>query len=287
MRIISSSKIKQLFVIGSIVATVFVSASSTYASCYNCFAERVAVSGLNVRTGPSTRYRIAGVIHKGETYIKTGETSGAWRQIWYDNNKRWIHGGYANDFDVPCVTVTASALNVRTGPGTRYRKVGVAMRHSDWAVIACDGIWRKIWYASEARWVHGSYLYEESCYGHPEYPGCYGRTPGGYDYNIKELSRPFPEIELSVVNIHNNADRTDSRFVTVHYVSTSSPEYYRISEDPKFSGASWIIANKSKIDYTLSEGAGKKTIYLQLKNEKGRLSNVGSDTINYLPNKVK
>ena len=42
--------------------------------------------------------------------------------------------------------VTASALNVRTGPGTGYAKVGVVYRHQIYVEVGTSGSWRKIWY---------------------------------------------------------------------------------------------------------------------------------------------
>lgn len=263
------SRIKYLLVIGVSVSAILVSAAlPAYASEYSYLGYKVRVAGLNVRTGPdATKYKRVGVIHKNEIYISTGRSKGKWVQIWYDNHKRWIYISYTKPNWYPCVVVKASALNVRTGPGTRYRKVGVVKRNSYWADIGSNskGSWTKVWYRSEPRWMYNRYLFGP----------------------IAMLSDAKPEIEISNVNINNGADWTNSRYVTVQYDSTAAPEYYRISEDLEFSDTNWIKANGSKIGFTLSNKTGNKTIYLQLKNENGRLSNVDSENINYLPKQVK
>ncbi|MGE0707115.1 MAG: SH3 domain-containing protein [Planctomycetota bacterium] len=51
------------------------------------------------------------------------------------------------------VEVTATALNVRSGPSTRYRVVGVARRGQRFAVTGRSGAWRRI----SAGWLHSAY----------------------------------------------------------------------------------------------------------------------------------
>ncbi|MGI0116384.1 SH3 domain-containing protein [Zooshikella sp. RANM57] len=246
-------KINQFRTVTLIVGVMF----ATFAQqglAETCSAIKVTNSYLNVRSGPGTNYEKIGTMHSGEYYIATGKTSGAWKQVWFDGGKaRWIYSqSYTSTAKVNCDVVSTAALNVRSGPGTHYRLVGTAPSGSHWAVIGSDGVWKKVWYASEARWIHSGYL-------------------GNGSSNTA--------IQLTGFNINKSAANTSSRFVTVYSTySGSTPIMYRISEKSNFSGATWK-AFENKITFTLSAGNGAKKVYFQLKNQQGRLSNVMSDSI--------
>ncbi|QDH70276.1 SH3 domain-containing protein [Marilutibacter alkalisoli] len=231
-------------------------ATSTPAIAATCSGVKVTASTLNVRSGPGTGYSIVGSVNSGETYVTTS-SSGDWKKIWFNNHARWLHAGYTSSASLNCGTVTADTLNVRSGPGTGYGIVGTSPKGSKWSVIGSSGDWRKIWYASEARWVHGTYLNQNAT---------------------------TPSIGLSGVTINGGAASTSSRYVKVSFnFSTSTPSHYRISHSSTFSGASWKSYTGKTVDFTLSTGGGTKRVYMQLKNSHGRLSNTVSDTITYNP----
>src|SRR6185295_8243296 len=58
-------------------------------------AQAIAAVGLHVRTGPSTANTIVGYAYSGQMY-SSGSTSsdGAWTQIRYDENLRWVYLAY-------------------------------------------------------------------------------------------------------------------------------------------------------------------------------------------------
>lgn len=233
----------------------FFLASSSFAK--TCETAVIQISALNVRTGPSTGYSTVGAANSNERYVFTGKTSGTWKEIWFDGNARWIYASssYVSNQNAECGGVTASALNVRSGPSTGYRIVGVIPKGSHWSVTGVSGSWRRIWFASEARWVHGSYL---------------------------DQSAPVPNIELSDFSINGGADTTYSRFVNLSVVASVSPAaYYRVSESADFSGSTWQ-AYISNISFTLSAAGGPKTVYFQARNSEGRWSNVVSSSITYI-----
>ncbi len=53
--------------------------------------------------------------------------------------------------------VTASTLNVRSGPGTSYSIVGVAGTGQRYVSFASSGGWYRIWWAGGSGWVYGAY----------------------------------------------------------------------------------------------------------------------------------
>lgn len=60
---------------------------------------------------------------------------------------------------VKTATVTASALNVRKGPGTSYAKLSVVYKNKKYTVLETKNGWHKITYASgKTGWISGSYV---------------------------------------------------------------------------------------------------------------------------------
>lgn len=217
-----------------------------------CQAIEVTSSRLNVRTGHSTNYSKIGMIHRGERYVVAG-SYGAWKKIWFDTGTKWIYARYTKAINASCGIVNTAKLNIRSGPSTYYRNVGQAYRGSKWVITASSGSWKRIWYKSEARWVHKDYV-----------------TP------------PQPRIRLTGFNINHNAVSTNSRYVTTYPVVSGSPKYYQISNNQQFKYAKWR-SYSSHPSYTLSEGDGTKRLYFRVKDGAGRLSNTLFDDIRYKP----
>ncbi len=217
-----------------------------------CEGIEVLASSLNVRTGASTSYSKVGRINKGEKYVTVAE-QGNWKKIWFAEQARWIYAKYyTKSMTINCGSVVnTNSLNVRTGASTNYTKAGTMPKGSEWAIIGESGAWRKVWYKSEARWVHGYYL----------------------DGNN------IADIEVDSFTINNNAASSDSRYVTVFAALSEMASYYQISENSYFSGAEWKPYSDDMIAFTLSEENGEKTVYFRVKNADGRISNTASDSI--------
>ncbi len=58
--------------------------------------------------------------------------------------------------------VTASALNVRSGPSTGHAKIGSILEGQKYVALAKEGAWYKIWFAGGIGWCHGAYVTELS-----------------------------------------------------------------------------------------------------------------------------
>ena len=123
---------------------------------------KVTASTLNVRSGPSTSYSIIGQVHDGEMYVKHS-SSGSWYKIWFKGRSNaWVHSAYVTSQSMPSnnyfvFEVTASALNVRSGPSTSYSKVGkiyAGQRYVVLDVVQSGSLtWFKFWYDGTARWA--------------------------------------------------------------------------------------------------------------------------------------
>jgi len=91
----------------------------------------------------------------------------------------------------------------------------------------------------------------------------------------------FPPSGAMLIN--GGAKCTESRdvVVTVDNGGNADVTQMRISEDPFFTGAAWVPYQATS-PFTLSAGFGQKTVYAQLKDKNGLVSNVFSAQISYL-----
>lgn len=71
---------------------------------------------------------------------------------------------------------------------------------------------------------------------------------------------------LNSISINGGAGSTSSREVTISMSITGSPTHYMLSESSSFSGASWNAYSGVSVPFTLSGGAGSKTVYCKVKN---------------------
>ena len=114
-------------------------------------------SGLNVRREPSVNSTRVGGLSNGQVVNTTGRFSNGWAQL---SNGYWVSNSYLNyngggtgggtRSGGPYAQVTASRLNVRSGPSTNNRIVGrlrngtvvqtSGRRYGDW-VLLTNGNW--------------------------------------------------------------------------------------------------------------------------------------------------
>ncbi|GIW70860.1 MAG: hypothetical protein KatS3mg102_0402 [Planctomycetota bacterium] len=131
--------------------------SGTSGSSATLIAYEITASALNVREGPGTSHRVLGLAHQGETYAAFQQNS-SWARIWFDNGPGWVSRSYLRASSLPVQRVTASLLNVRSGPGTSYARIGQLPQHAVVVVRSSSGSWRQISFDGRTAWVHGNYL---------------------------------------------------------------------------------------------------------------------------------
>lgn len=79
-----------------------------------------------------------------------------------------------------------------------------------------------------------------------------------------EISRFEPALRIDRFIINNGAAVTTSRGVTLDSRISGTPTQYRVSEQDDFSDAEWLNF-KTSPGFMLSPGAGKKTVYYQVR----------------------
>lgn len=124
-----------------------------------------AVGGLNVRTEPSTGSKVLTTLSNG-SYITLMSKSGSWWRVEYGNGLYgYCHGDYITTLSSATATVNtdASGLNVRSGPGTSYSRIGGLSRGYTVIVLSTSGGWSRILYSgTKTGYVSAQYLKSQS-----------------------------------------------------------------------------------------------------------------------------
>ncbi len=142
-----------------------------------------STTDVNVRTGPGTKHGIIGVLHRGNSVVRTESGSNGWSKVIFDGSEGYVRSRYLSaarngaahredehqgpSFDeaevaFEPVSQTVYALtdvNVRTGPGTQYESLGScafgeALNRTG---IGANG-WSRVIYKGETAYIHGKYL---------------------------------------------------------------------------------------------------------------------------------
>ncbi|MBR4986557.1 MAG: SH3 domain-containing protein [Proteobacteria bacterium] len=137
---------------------------------YQSFEGVITAESLNVRTGPSVDYASIGYLHNGDRVTVIGESNG-WYKINYNGSEAWISGKYVEKSNGSTtqppaqtgsfeVVVSASTLNVRTGPSTDYSKIGSLSSGARVTVLEEKNGWYKINYNGQEGWISAAYTYQ-------------------------------------------------------------------------------------------------------------------------------
>ncbi|MCA8923878.1 MAG: cell wall hydrolase [Planctomycetes bacterium] len=118
------------------------------------FAVEVTASRLNVRN--RVMGSILGQVDQGDRLVVTAQ-SGSWLQIDWGGRSAWISSSYARRTAATIDVVTASYLNVRSGPSTGYSVMGSARGGQGLVVLQRRSGWNLVQFDSRAGWVSSSY----------------------------------------------------------------------------------------------------------------------------------
>ena len=157
---------------------------------------QVTASTLRVRSGPGTNYRIVAKLHRGN-WQGVDYTVGSWGHL--TSGAGWICLDYCIKEDeiqtssADTYQVTASALRVRSGPGTNYKIVTKLYRGSKQQIDYIRGSWGHL--ANGSGWICLDYCIKYT--GNSYLPGSYRVTASalrvrtGPSTNYKIISRVY------------------------------------------------------------------------------------------------
>lgn len=112
-------------------------------------------SGMNVRVGPSTSHQKVGYVKKGDIVkIVAEDKATGWYKISYNDDYAYVNGKY-----VYMLGQTTASVNVRSGTGSKYSKVGYLKKGTDIEIISQDKStgWYKIVYKNGYGYISNSY----------------------------------------------------------------------------------------------------------------------------------
>ena len=135
----------------------------------------VTGSGVNVRTGPGTTYEVIGSLARGTELERTGEVNG-WSRVLYNDETCYISSAListdapeATEAEEPDTEAEAEAeekttvvviakANVRSGPGTGYRSLGVLDVGTELESTGTSGNWTIVNYNGEEGYIFNSLI---------------------------------------------------------------------------------------------------------------------------------
>ncbi|MFC0187069.1 SH3 domain-containing protein [Fictibacillus aquaticus] len=130
----------------------------------------VTATSLNVRKAPGTTSEWVGSVKQGATVTVLAEKNG-WAQINYKNIKGWASSSFlkkkSHSHPKPKTsaaktgTITASSLNVRSGPSTTASIVGSLKNGSTVTILVEKSGWAKITSGSLSGWASSAYIIAE------------------------------------------------------------------------------------------------------------------------------
>ncbi len=120
---------------------------------------QVTASKLNVRSGPSTSYTVIHALWQGNKVTVIGE-SGNWYQIRLsDGRTGWVSKDYLIPFSEKTGTVTATSLNVRSGPSTSNSIITAISNGTRVTILSESNGWYNVRLPDgRTGWASGQYI---------------------------------------------------------------------------------------------------------------------------------
>lgn len=129
---------------------------------------RYATEPVNMRSGPSTRYSVITELKTGERVEYLG-VSGSWTKVKWNGKTGYVYTKYlssatgisASGPNIAAgrfATATGNNINVRSGPGTSYRKLGTVKKGQTVPVVDISSDWLKIDWNNGNAYVHSRYF---------------------------------------------------------------------------------------------------------------------------------
>lgn len=122
---------------------------------------------LNVRSGAGTGYSRVGYLYSGNSVSILKDCGNGWYQISYGSGSAYVCAEYistgsdSGDSDGGEQTtgiVTADALNVRSGAGTGYSRLGLLYSGNSVTILGSSNGWHKISYRNGVGYVSAEYV---------------------------------------------------------------------------------------------------------------------------------
>ena len=262
----NNKRLRALVGIGIVSATM---AFANIADAATKYAKTTA--NLNFRTGPSTSNKIISTIKKN-TKVEVISYEGKWAKIKYNNKVGYSSKSYLSEISsssstssgttttTKIGTVTADALNVRSGAGTKYSKIGTLKKGAKVTILSSSNGWYKIQYtSSKTGWVSGSYIKvtttTSNSGGSSNGSSSSGNTSSGSTSSGTTTTTKTGTVTADELNVRSGAGTKYSKIGTLKKGATvtilsSSNGWYKIQYTSSKTG--WVSGSYIKVTTTTS-----------------------------------
>ncbi|NOZ25768.1 MAG: hypothetical protein GXO94_06750 [Nitrospirae bacterium] len=121
----------------------------------------VSAPEANLRGGPGTKYEKRWLVFRYTALKKIAKRKGWYKVRDVDGDVHWIYGRLVTD-RFRCAVVKVEKANVRTGPGTRFKKSSMspAIKYDSFKVLRRKGEWVKVMDEfGDKGWIHRKLLW--------------------------------------------------------------------------------------------------------------------------------
>ena len=157
MAMVIKQNLKHKLKVGLVVSLIYTAGCLVFpAAAFSATDIIVKGSAVNLRSAPGTANSIVTTVQSGQ-HFQVLDTRGDWYKISAGNKTGWIAGWLVETSDsaiqpqqqnstqkVKQATITGSAVNVRSGPGTSYGLVTTVSNGAKFNITEVSGQWLKI-----------------------------------------------------------------------------------------------------------------------------------------------
>ncbi|GEM_PF-6499613 len=120
-------------------------------------AHQVNAATVNVRTGAGSGFAVMGTVRSGQMYVADRAENG-FRRICYDNRLGWVaDASLTRRTSGIGRRITASVLNVRTGPSTSNSITGTCTSGQAFIANTLQNGWLRIYYRGGEFWISAEF----------------------------------------------------------------------------------------------------------------------------------
>ncbi|WP_195251619.1 C40 family peptidase [Romboutsia sp. 1001713B170207_170306_H8] len=263
--------ISKKYILSGVIATsVAIPLCSTISNADTIEYRTITANSVNFRTGPGTNYSSMKKLNKGDTVEYIG-TSGTWINVSYNGEVGYVHSDYVSSPGSSNQTitkvVTATTLNVRSGAGTNYSKIGTLSKGDEVSVISESNGWAKINYKGTNGYVSNDYIVSknnsgsssESIISYKIVTATTLNVRSGAGTNYSKIGTLSKGDEVSVISESNGWAKINYKG-TNGYVSSD----YIVSKDNSGSSSESITSYKIVTATTLNVRSGPGTSYSKI-----------------------
>ena len=177
----------------------------------------MTTANLNFRTGPSTSNKIITTIKKN-TKVEVVSYDGKWAKIKYKNQVGYSSKDYLSEVSSSNSStstkkktgkVTTGVLNVRSGAGTSYSKIGTLKKGATVTILQTSNGWHKIELSgSKTGWVSADYIKITTS-------SSSAGPSGGSSSSGSTVTKKTGKVTTDVLNVRSGAGTSYSKIGTL------------------------------------------------------------------------